>query len=67
VRKGNCLAQFLGKVDLRQLVAAQVHELLPERLQRVHLLLALGLAGTAIVVFGLGVGPVVGIVDHRCL
>ena len=65
VREVYRFAQLLGQLDARQLVAAQVHELLPERLQRVHLLLALRLARAIAVRQVLFVRRVV--VDHRCL
>ncbi len=39
-------AQFLGQIESRKLIVAQIDQLHAERLQRVHLPLALGFAGS---------------------
>jgi hypothetical protein len=60
-----CAKAIASRSSSGQLVAAQLHELLPERLQSVHLLLALRLARAIAVRQVLFVRRVV--VDHRCL
>ena len=63
MRELDRFAQFVGQIDALQLVAPQADQFAAERLQRVHVPLALGLAGRARRLLGF----VVRFADHRCL